>query len=431
MRSRVRSLPPVLATLILLTSCGSAPGTTATTAQIALGPSNVWLETSIDEQPGFRFSFNPDRLWFWRVLPIDGGVVMLQGDDNGNSFISVRDADGERWRNTIEQTMTIEVAGEVVLTTTGSHLLGFSLEDGSTVVDEPTVDGSLMKLGDELFVVGQVSEDMQIARLDPVTFASGVLAAFDVAETAVVTDRGLIVVTTAESVLVELDADRGVQRWPVALAPVGHDDHSSSGTMAVAGDLLLGVDGDDRLVAVDPTGATAMVLAEDSTGVNGVWAADDDLVVVSDADGFELLDISASTPSSVGTRGGAGAIGPAAVVDGTAYLTWYAGGTGNILRLTADGIETVLTFPQQPKEGDDEFGEQVLFADAGIYVDSRDIRPGHRAQVLTAYALDGSTKWELRAPLEADWVARWTVESDLVALVYGYLLIPGQVDIYG
>lgn len=443
MRRRAAPFVRTISALIVLASCGSSSGTatsttvpTPSTSPPPAGLTNVWLPAAIETMPTLQLSFRPDRLWLWSILPAGDGIVMLQGDDNGNSFISARDSAGERWRTNVDESTSLAVAGDLALTVThdpDDRLIGLSLDDGAVVVDQPLAGSTVAQIGDHVVITTLAGQTMRIASFDPARREIDELATFDLTDEVILTDRGVLVLGTGATTLVDIAHGGALIRWPVALRPLAPPDTYGPGTVAVAGDLLVGVATDRRLVAVAPSGETVGVIADRASGLTDVWAAGDGLIVTAGTSGLEVTAIDGAGVTKVGHLDGPGRLGPTAVVDGTGYLTWYADGRGRVLRVTSDGLSEVVTFTEQTSSDvdDEALAEQVRFVDAAIYVAERRTTPGDRAQLLTAYALDGSTLWTLSSPLLADWEASWDLNTRLIVLRLGYSLIPGQVDVYG
>ena len=446
----------LLASITLLLSCGGGststesantqalntqpPGTQAvntnptSTRPTSTDSSGVWLPLLVEHTPTVKVSFSPERLWFWALLGIGSDYVMLQGDDNGNSWVTAVSEHGEQWKTAVSETMGLAVLNGVVLVTVNSDeapdgvdLIGISADDGS-IRFTTHLDGYYMvqQAGSDVLLIDDSSEALTVARVDPTTFAVGTTIRFPHSDTYERVDQGLLAWNGSRTMLISIGSMTS-QEWAS-----GSSASPNLVSPTTAGDTLIHSDSSGALSGIGPDGQPRWSAKADVGTVTAIWSPDVDHVLVAGSTGLELFLLSANAATSVASQMGTGRLGPTAVIDGTAHLVWYHEGRGSVVRLTPTGFDTVGSFAAEEVDPENDSAEQATFVDNALYLTTHITGAGAKQSVgLTAYSLsDMKPLWTLESESADELEAFWLFQEDVIVLLYGYALIPSYVSVY-
>lgn len=428
----------VAAVMCALASCGgSTPEPTASD-----GFSSVWLPSGFDHELSLQFSFDPERLWLWSAENAGSSFVMLQADDNGNSYLSARDSNGEQWRITSNDgAMGAVVIGDVVVMTpyaesgngypnTVSDLLGVSAEDGS-VQFRRELDHRyhVVRAGRTLLLIANAGDDAPgaVVRLDPVTFELEREILLPPGSQIMPNDRGLLVWNTTEAQLILTDSMEAIS-WAT-----GASNDYEAIAPTVSGDTFIRLDAANKVSGTARDGHQQWSVNTNVGDVSKLWSPDANHLLVAGAKGFELFRVDDTAATPVASEPKAGPIGPTAIIDDVAYAVWTDAGTGHLVRFTEAGPEQVMTFPAE-NAGPEQEQEppQATFVQNALLVPTYTTEGSTRSSTLTAYALgDGSKLWSLESEGAPELTATWQPGDGFITLLYGYNLIPGRIGFYG
>jgi len=392
---------------------------------------NVWLSPAAREKPVLVASAEPDRLWLFSVLPVDSGIVLVQGDDEDHGYLSYYENGDRRWQRQLDRYVTSAAfVGDAVVAAmraangVGTDLVVYPLADGA-LLQHATLSGEyvLRTVGGTVYLLGGTESSVALARLDPKALEAVDTLTVPGGGGVIEVDRGLLAWNAAGTGLIDLDT------WTTTRWAIGQGRESIA--PAVLGTTLVRAPSPGEVVGYATDGSREWSVTDLGADVTGLAALGATRLAVATPRGVELVAIDGMSATVIDRWEVAGTLGPTATIDGRGYLVWFAGTSGYLLADSGNGLVELATFPA----GVGQMGPTgATFVDGALYVtaatDSDEPGPASEVPLAALSLADGHELWSIRPSTDVRANVRWSVESGVIVARYGYALIPDLVEVY-